>query len=332
MAESSQQHSCLDFKNFVDPKDLRKIGPPIPSYMQGTRIDSYLGDNFPFKSRTGWKTLLDNGHVFVSGRAVKSSYKLKENDLISYFYPAYMEPGNKEDIKIVWELDGVMVVAKPSGLPMHEGGRYRSYTFSKKIANLTNNTFSAVHRLDLETSGAVLCGGTSQIRKSLSLQLEKRLIHKTYICMCFNTPSESQWLVDAPIGDLPDSLVRIKRWVNLSGLPCQTKFKVIDTILDKYSMLQAEPLTGRTNQIRIHAAYMGLHLIGDKLYNPDESLFIKHQQGQDTTQELLHHRVCLHAQKISFIHPVLNKRFEVQVPLQEDLVFLWKKLKKDSIR
>ena len=315
----------------IDPKDLRKIGPPVQPETQGIRIDSYLGDNFPFKSRTGWKTLLEQGHVYVSGRPVKSSYRLRLNDTVSYYYPDYMEPRVSEDIKIIWEESGVMVTSKPPGLPMHEGGKFRCSTFSKKIATLTDNTYSAVHRLDRETSGAVLCGSTPMIRKALSDQLEKKLIHKTYICLCFNTPSQSEWLVDAPIGDLPGSLVRIRRWINFNGYPSQTRFKLLDTILDNYSMIQAEPLTGRTNQIRIHAAYMGLHLIGDKLYNPDETLFIKHQEGQDVTNIVLHDRVCLHAQKISFIHPVLNKRFEIEVPLYDDLSFLWKKLKKDSI-
>jgi 23S rRNA pseudouridine1911/1915/1917 synthase len=176
----------------------------------------------------------------------------------------------------------------------------------------------------------VLCGATNEVRQKLADDFEAKKIRKEYQLIVSGIPSESSWTVDGPIGDLTQSKIRIKKWVVDGGLSAQTHFVVEDVNQDPSqprALLRAFPKTGRTNQIRIHAAYSGHWIVGDKLYHPNEEVFLDYWESQATTDFCLEQtgfqRCCLHAAALTLKHPETGKEIRIEVPLADDMRALW---------
>lgn len=310
-------------------EDFRSLGKPISDHHIGKRVDSYLALHYPFLTRAGWQKRLSLGQVKVLGEAIHSAYKLKEGDVLTHYNPEENEPEINPYIFPFWEENGVMAVYKPSNLPMHEGGKYRKHTFCELLRKDIGEEWAAVHRLDRDTSGLVLCSNDSVLRNQLSMELRERTLEKTYLAIARGVPREDSWVESRPLGIVPHHTWREKRWVVEEGLPSQTEFKVIDTA-GEFCLLKVKPKTGRTHQIRIHAAVNDLPLVGDTRYNPDENIFLEfldHGFTENVIQKIDAPRLCLHATALSFIHPVSEKRCDVAIPMPDDMSFIWRRLK-----
>ncbi len=311
------------------PSGRRRLGPPVPVDFAGERLDGYLAKHFPFLSRSGWQARIEREELLVNGMRRKSASRLKEGDEITLFAPDRPEPPVDDRISIIWQGDGVLALFKPGNLPMHENGPYRKNTFTEIVWQRYGREWSAVHRLDRETSGIVLCAATSDLRGRLAADFANRVVKKQYLAIVRGVPEAQKWRCDGPIGDLEGSQIRIKKWVVPGGLPAATGFDVLDIGRDS-ALLRATPVTGRTNQIRIHSAYTGHVLYGDKLFHPDESVFIEYfEQGQTdrVTKETGFPRLCLHAERLSFTHPANRKVIDLESPLPLDLADFWQTLK-----
>ncbi len=302
-------------------EDYRSLGKPVESRHEGQRIDHYLGHSFPFLSRTRWQQRLKKKEVFINGRAVKSTYRLKEGDQVCYFLPQTQEPEVDKGIDVIWRDDGIMAVYKPSNLPMHEGGRYRLNTFYEVLRQEVGEDWAAVHRLDRETSGIVVCAGTKELRNKLSKEFRERTMKKAYLALVRGVPEEDEFTIDAPIGDAKSTLFRQKKWVEPDGLASLTKFSVLSRA-QHHSLLLAQPLTGRTHQIRVHAAYAGFPLVGEKKYHPDETVYLEYMDHGLTDRVLKESeckRLCLHATVLGFLHPSSEKVMMIHCPMPEDM-------------
>ncbi len=308
----------------------RSLGCPIETAHAGQRVDVYLATEFPFLTRTSWQKRMDLGEVLINRRKIKSNYKLKFRDQVHFYHPETVEPDVDTNIHVLWQEGAVMAVYKPGNLPMHENGAYRKNTFAHLVAEKIGAEWSAVHRLDRETSGIVLCGSTTDVRQKLSNDFVSKKITKEYQLIVDGKPDRESWHVDGPIGDLVDSKIRIKKWVVDGGQYAQTDFTVEATKTKDgrdFALLRAFPRTGRTNQIRIHAAYSGHWILGDKLYHPNEDVFLDYWETQQTTEfcvkETLFRRCCLHAAALTFKHPETGHMVRTQAPLPEDMLTLW---------
>lgn len=218
-----------------------------------------------------------------------------------------------------------MAVYKPAPLPMHENGAYRKNTFAELLKEEIGPEWAAVHRLDRETSGLVLCGATYEVRRQLAISLADRSMHKEYLAIAHGQPNEESWIESGPIGDLSASEIRIKKWVVPDGLPSETHFSVAER-KGQHVLLKARPKTGRTNQIRIHAAYAGHHLVGDRLFYPDESVFLDwfvNGLSNEIIEATGHRRCLLHAHGLSFRHPESGELEEVYCPMPDDMRDFW---------
>ena len=309
--------------------EYRRLGGPVSEELAGRRIDRHLAREFPFLSRVGWQERLAAGGLLVNGRSVKNAARLKLGDQLLLHAPKTVEPEVDRGVRVLWEEDGVMAIFKPGNLPMHENGPYRKNTFTWIVWQEVGREWSAVHRLDRETSGIVLCGNTSQIRSQLARDLAQRKMRKEYLAIARGIPQCSAWRSEGAIGNLMGSAIRIKKWVVPGGLNALTEFIVLDTVGDS-CLLEARPQTGRTNQIRIHAAHAGHALYGDKLYHPDEAVFLEYfERGQTTnvTVRTGFTRLCLHAKALTFTHPVHGREVRVEAPLPPDLAGFWAELK-----
>lgn len=305
--------------------EYRSLGASIGSDEVGLRIDSLLTEKFRFFSRSAWQKRLRTGWVRVNEATVSSSYRLKLGDQISMFYPETIEPFVDKGIYPIWKKGAVMAVYKPGNLPMHENGPYRKNTFAYLLREQMGEEWAAVHRLDKETSGIVLCGGSYEVRKELAGSLAKRVLSKEYRAIARGSCQQVRWVAKEPIGDLEESEIRIKKWVSPTGQQAHTDFELIETKGD-FVYLKAFPKTGRTNQIRIHAAYHGLPLIGDRLYHPDEKVFLNWFESgisDAIVEQTGFHRCLLHAYGLKFVHPETQTLEEIVCPLPEDMQAYW---------
>lgn len=317
-----------DINQDEDPS-FRPLGRPIIAEKVGERADFYLAKTFPFLSRAAWVKRLNKGEVLVDGDPVDRAYKLRLGQILSFYHPKTVEPEVNRDIYPIWRVGAVMAVFKPAPLPMHENGAYRKNTFAELLKEEIGPEWSAVHRLDRETSGIVLCGATNEVRRQLSVALMERTVEKEYLAITHGVPERRSWTENGPIGDLASSEIRIKKWVVANGLPSETHFDMLDEQTG-YSLLRARPRTGRTHQIRIHAAYAGHHLVGDRLFYPDEEVFLDwFLNGVTPTiiEKTGHLRCLLHAHGLSFRHPENGKVYEVKSPLPDDMQDYWQSLR-----
>lgn len=310
--------------------EYRTLGPKIGPGSGPLRLDAYLAVNYPFWSRSKWQKKLRVGEVRVNNAKMDPSYRLREGDVIAIFHPHRREPEVDHNIFPIFKDGGVMAFYKPANLPMHENGPYRKNTFCNILKQQFGSSWAPIHRLDRETSGIVLCGNTPKIRQNLAGAFAHKEVTKEYLAIVKGIPTTSSWREDGSIGDLEDSLIRIKKWVVPNGLAALTFFQVLEKT-SGYSLLLARPKTGRTNQIRIHAAVKGFPIVGDKLYHPDESVFIEYFENGGNTKTVLEkvefHRLCLHAAGLEFTHPETDQICKINSPLPEDMEEFWQRVK-----
>ena len=261
--------------------------------------------------------------------SVRGSYLIKEQDELLYFSPAENEPDVNRDIATVWKEGPIAAVYKPPNLPMHEGGAYRINTFAELLKDHLGEDWAAIHRLDRETSGIVLCAQSRELRNQLTQAMIDHQIRKTYIAIAIGRPEGDDWLTDAPIGAAHKTTFRLKQWVEKDGLSAQTRFRVLAR-KKHHTLLEVQPLTGRTHQIRVHAAWLGLPLVGDKKYATDESIYLEYLEDgftQRVQEHCLFDRLCLHAKNLRFSHPLVSDMTtQIDTSVPRDMLNIWENL------
>jgi len=205
---------------------------------------------------------------------------------------------------VLHEDESIVVLHKPAPLPMHPSGRYHRHT----LQWLVNAAWSpekprAVHRLDANTTGLVLFGRSRRRAGLLQEGFKNGSIEKVYLARVKGHPERDEFECNAAISR--DSLRMGTRTVDEDdGHEARTLFKVISRDLDGSSLLEARPLTGRTNQIRIHLWQLGFPILGDQAYLSEGEL------GETQTISMDDPPLCLHAWKLSFDHPFDGRRME----------------------
>lgn len=273
----------------------------------GKRLDSYLSDFSKEKkigiSRESLKKLILEGGVLLNNGLIKPHYKLKADDEIRIkIEDKKTEMPEAEDIPldIVYEDKDLAVINKPSGLVVHPApGNYEHTLVNallnrfKELSSINPNRPGIVHRLDKETSGLLVIAKNNFAHLALAEQFAKHTIKRKYIALVKGKMEFDENVVEVPIGRHP-----LKRKSMSVGFGSRTKYaKTYYRTLkraNEFSLLELEPFTGRTHQIRVHLAFLGHPILGDNKYGR------KDEFG----------RLALHAQKIAFIHPVTGKLLE----------------------
>lgn len=317
--------------------DYRSIGPPVDDRAAGLRLDVYLAEHYKFLSRSAWQFRIRQGLIKVGDRVVRPAYRLRAGDHFHLWSPPQEEPDVDRGIERLWQEGSIMAVYKPGNLPMHENGPYRKNTFTHLVWQMFGRQWAAVHRLDRETSGIVLCGDNLSVRQSLSRALAARDVEKVYLAIVHGQVKTRQWQEYRPLGDAVDSKIRIKKWVVDTDAPdaqtAETQFRTL-AICEGASLLEVRPKTGRTHQIRIHAAVQGHHLVGDKVYHPDEDVFLEYfDQGNTANVQAAvgSERLCLHAFRLSFTDPTRGILQRVEAPVPEDMKAVWNRMRQNGL-
>jgi 23S rRNA pseudouridine1911/1915/1917 synthase len=235
--------------------------------------------------------------------------------------------------RIIYEDHRFLVIDKPANLLVHPTGPGRPETLWDELKRLlafeivNGAQISFINRLDRETSGLTLVAMTSGSARQLGLMMAKHQIRKTYKAIVSGWPAEETFEVNQPLlrqGSIGLSKVWLKQAVHPNGAPARTGFRVLTRFTNNnspFALIEAEPKTGRTHQIRVHIANAGYPIVGDKLYGPDENCYLEFIETDWTPSleaRLLLRRQALHASGLLFEFEGTEFRFES--PLPADMV------------
>lgn len=255
--------------------------------------------------RTHWEAECARGLIVdLQKQPVAASKRVRAGERYLHKFPNLVEPDVNGDIEILYEDEALIVVNKPAPLPMHKGGRFHRNT----LQYILNQVYQPqkphpAHRLDANTTGLVLVTRTRHFAGRLQPQFARGEVEKIYLTRVQGHPESDHFSCDASISSESGRLGT--REVNLeSGLPARTEFQVLRRYADGNALLEARPLTGRTNQIRVHLAHLGFPICGDPTYLANGNI------GNTQTLDVNEMPLCLHAWRVKFNHPLTKERVE----------------------
>ena len=285
----------------------------VDSSHAGQRLDRFLAESLPGFSRSRLQTLIRDGFVKVNGKPARPRDLIRGGDAIEWREPeitkidAEPEP---MDLDILFEDDDLLVVNKPAGLVVHPGAGHQQHTLVNALLAHCKNLSGIggkerpgiVHRLDKETSGALVIAKNDATHRDLAKQFADRTTGKIYLALVAGTPRKSFGSIDAPIARHP--VHRKKMSVaQRAGRAAKTEYRVLRSSADA-SLVECTIHSGRTHQIRVHLHHLGHPVLGDKLYGGKRAGNFPRQM--------------LHAWKLSFRHPRIGKTMSFTAPIPRD--------------
>lgn len=279
------------------------------------RADVYIAENTEGISRSFLKKLFDGGEIFVNGKAVRASYKLKCGDEISFSLPEVkpldVTPQNIP-IDIVYEDSEILVINKARGMVVHPAAGNEDGTLVNALMYHCGDTLSGingvmrpgiVHRIDKDTTGLLVVAKNDNAHQKLTDQLSDHTLSRVYYAIVHGNIKEDNLTIDAPIAR--DSNDRKKMTIaKKDGRDALTHISVLERF-GKYTFIKCRLKTGRTHQIRVHTKSIMHPILGDKTYGLKKEEFAL--EGQ-----------LLHAGEIGFIHPASGQLVSFKAPLPED--------------
>lgn len=282
----------------------------------GMALEEYLKTVMEVSARQRQKLFFSRG-VYVNGVSAHTKRALKAGDMVAIrqfkdtSYGVTPEEGN---LDIIYEDNDVIVVNKPAGILVHPAGRTESGTLANYLAGYFKQkkqivTIRPVHRLDRDTTGCVLFAKSGKLQTTLEKMLAEGKIHRSYEAVIVGEGGKlaEEWpegIIEAPIAK--DVFRPNRRVVALGGQRAVTHFQVLKEG-QSFSLLSLWLETGRTHQIRVHLAYSGYPVVGDKMYGrADKSLG----------------RQALHAAALEFIHPLTGEKLKLRAKRPEDFQHL----------
>ena len=291
----------------------------------GIRIDKYLSDNMEDISRSYLQKLLKEKSITLNEKEIKANYKVQEGDVVSVSVPEPEEPDilpEEIPLDILYEDDSLMVVNKPKDMVVHPSAGHLSGTLVNAVLFHCKGNLSGingimrpgiVHRIDKDTTGALLICKTDTCHRILAEQLKVHSITRKYRAVVQGNLKDDEGTIEGPVGRHPAD--RKKMAINYkNGKEAVTHYRVLERF-GNATYIECQLETGRTHQIRVHMASIGHPLLGDTTYGSAKNPY--HLQGQ-----------ALHAMVLGFLHPVTNTYMEFTAPLPEYFLKLLEKLRK----
>jgi len=291
----------------------------------GLRLDSYLAARLHRYSRNQVQRLIAAGRVFRPGRTVKPAARVASGETVLIRYPRHEElPCPHLELPVVFEDEQLLVVNKPAPLLCHPTDRVQNNTATSILKRqFPGQRLHLAHRLDRETSGALLLAKDPKTARALAGHFVNRRVRKEYLALVSGRVAWRRMSVDAPLGR-EDLEIKVRQTVRAgsasAGAQALTEFSRLFS-REKVSLLQARPRTGRLHQIRVHLAHLGHPVLGDKLYTGRGELYMKAVRKTLTDRDMEQlgaPRQMLHAHSLRLPHPVTGRELCVTAPLPED--------------
>lgn len=234
----------------------------------GVTILEYHIRRFAHSSGAEWRTSIESGRVLCNGRTASADERVQAGDELEFHRPPWREPDAPTHFTVVHEDEHVLVVDKPAGLQVLPAGPFLERTLFALVraSDPTRAECAPVHRLGRGTSGLILFGKTAAARADLSRQFRERTPCKTYLAQVEGCSLADSIIARHPIGPVPHGPISI-HVARADGKPAKTRVRVLrrDRALDR-SLVAAQPITGRPDQIRVHLAALGAPIVGDPLF------------------------------------------------------------------
>lgn len=275
------------------------------------RVDKYLAKIARPLTRSKAKKFIKAGFVLVNSKSVDPDYELKRGDIINLDIPTpsvtQIFPENIP-LKIVFEDRSILIIDKDAGMVVHPTADHPSGTLVNALLHHLKSIPESgetlrpgiVHRLDKGTSGLLVVAKTQEALAFLKNQFKERRVIKKYLALVRGKVEPPSGTIEKPIARHHKN--RKKFTVSQEGKDSLTAYRVVDVIKDLFSLVEVEPKTGRTHQIRVHLSSIGHPIVGDRLYG-----------GKPAA------RMFLHASYLEFTHPQQRKKISFASKLPENL-------------
>ena len=295
-------------------QELRRVSHPLPGSSPSEsrkplripgRLDrapllEALNSLFPQVPLLDWESAVKRGEL-LSPELVPADLDRQVRSGEEYLRVSQdvIEPDVAADIELLYEDEALIVVGKPAPLPVHSCGRFHRNTL-RSLLDLVWRPESPrpAHRLDANTSGVLVCARTHHFAKKVQQQFARGSVAKRYLAQAHGHPLQAEWEIDLPITELSESAGLRAIAPRGEGLPSRTRVRVLERLADGSSLLEVEPLSGRTHQIRVHLWHEGHPVMGDPAYLPQGEL------GSHLTLEVGMPAMHLHCWEVALIHPV----------------------------
>ena len=305
----------------------------LPAAAAGERFDVALAAALPQYSRARLQRWIRSGAALLGGRTAQPRARLAggEQVCVQAEFAADTTVGPEAiALRIVYEDEAFLVVDKPAGLVVHPGAGNAAHTLQNAL--LAHDPALAlvpraglIHRLDKDTSGLLVVARTPESHHALVAMIQEREIARGYLALCFGAPTAGG-TVDEPIGR--HRSVRTRMAVRRDGREAVTHYRIEERFRG-LTLLRVQLETGRTHQIRVHLAHIGLPIVGDPVYGG------RRRQIAGASEELQSvlrrfRRQALHAQRLALDHPVTGRHHTFEAPLPADFRELLEALRADA--
>ncbi len=275
------------------------------------RLDRFLAGVPEIGSRAVAERLLADGGVLVDGASLAKSHRLTGGEELEFDPPEHVAVElvpEQMPVRIAWEDDHLLVVDKPAGVvvhpaPGHARGTLVHALLAHDVEGGEADRPGIVHRLDRDTSGLMVVARSEDAHRRLQSLVRRRELERHYLALVVGRPRSRRGRIEAPIGR--DRRDPFKHSLDTNTpRDAVTHFEVVE-LLPRHALLDVRLETGRTHQIRVHLAAIGLPVAGDRVYGRARELELERQ--------------FLHAARLAFTHPVTGERVDVESPLPSDL-------------
>ena len=324
-------------------KDIFNVTVPLNSH--GYRIDKFLQSQINELSRTRLQALIHDGQVKINNIIINSaSKKVKKEDKIKVNFPPPKETlikPNKIPLDILYDDDDIIIINKSPGVVIHPGaGNYENTIVNGLLFKYKNNLSSIggklrpgiVHRIDKDTSGAIVIAKNDNAHISLSKQFSNHSIKRVYEALVWGSLKPQNGKISEKISRSVKNrqLMAVRKEKGKMAITNYKTLKVFQNLnLPKISLIECQLETGRTHQIRVHMNFKGNSILGDKSYGKTKRKFKKIDLSLEKIINNFN-RQALHAKSLGFIHPKTKKEMFFEAKRPKDFDTLIKSLNKAS--
>jgi len=308
---------------------LERIRFLVTPAFHGRRLDLFLREHLPWRSRTSIQGLILEGRVRVDGERLRPGRKVLEGETVEVEPKAPPPDSIRHDeipLRFLYEDEHIVVVDKQAGLLVHPV----SHQLYNTLVNALHYHYRArlgrldvvpklAHRLDRNTSGVLLVTLSKATRQTLQDAFEEKRVGKEYLAVVHGIVREDHGRIDAPLRVTTREQGRRLMIIDGDGAPSMTRFEVLERY-DAHTFVRLVPITGRTHQLRAHMRHLGHPILCDGLYGRETRLAAVPRDGANGAKpRVVLDRQALHSNRLVFPHPVTGEYLDIRSPLPADI-------------
>jgi RluA family pseudouridine synthase len=282
----------------------------VDPYRNGWTLEEFLAHRFRYHPVAIWRERLASGAVEVNGRVAAGEQRVQRDDEIAYTF-LHTEPDVDFSYEVLHEDEALLVVSKSGNLPVHAGGKFIRNTLIAMLRERWGNELRLAHRLDRETSGIVLLAKSSEVARRLEIEFREGRVEKRYAAVLRGTTPDSFTVDGAIARSVPAAPPYFRVVDDERGKASVTRFVRValgrhEITGEALSLVEVEPRSGRTNQIRVHAAHAGHPILGDKVYGVSPEIaaeFVRTGNAAEVVRVAGAPRHLLHCTSLALRHP-----------------------------